>query len=533
MRRISRRAFVAGAATAAALLGLRCGGDGEEETPAATATTGAVERGGFYQLGTTTPALSIDPHTEVTMGLAFISFIYGYLMHQVDSPPRLVFDHAESLEQPDEMTFIYKMRPGIHFQDLPPTGGREVVAEDVRYSFERIASLDATPFWTEWMESKSAPDTYTFDVRLTRPYAYSLGEMGGIRTAIVSREAVEQYGDLKSHGLGSGPFMVESLSRGETMDMVRNPNYYVEGIPYLDGLRWRIIPEDSSLRVAFKAKQLDVYGPPAKPQADEIAAFSSDVVLTKTPSLAIFMINLNEIAVPALQDVRVREALDIALDRDAMIDKLAFGEGKVTGPVSWGLEFWSLPQDELGSRFERDVAKARQLLEAAGASDLQLSLKFPSGVGGTGGTADLAAMIKEQLKEAGVTINLVSKELGAWIADLFSHDFELMVGPGLPYGSENLPLQFNHTNNWTRVQDPVRLPEPEIDALLDQILETPDVDERQTLALEVQRLILDRHGPFLYLYAPYGFTARWNHVKGYEDVIPDMIAYTYDMWLDK
>jgi peptide/nickel transport system substrate-binding protein len=532
MRPISRRAFVAGAAAAAALAGLRCGGSGEE-APQATPTTGAVKRGGIYRLGTTTPALSIDPHTEVTMGLAFISFIYGYLLHQVDAPPRLVFDHAESLEQPDDLTFVFKMRPGIHFQDLPPANGREVIAEDVRYSFQRIASLMSTTFWTNIIQSLSVPEPYTLEVRVSGPYAYAMAEFGGIRTAIVAREAVEEFGDLKSHGLGSGPFQVASLSRGETMDMARNPNYYVEGIPYLDGISWSIIPDDSSLRAAFKAKQLDVYLPPAKPQADDVVGFSRDVLLTKAPSLAIFMMNLNEIAAPVLQDIRVREAMDLSLDRDAMIEKLAFGEGKVTGPVSWGLEFWSLPQEELRARFQRDIPRARQLLDAAGVSDLRLSLKFPSNAGGTGGLVNLASMIKEQLKEAGITIELVSMELGAWVADLSDQNFELMVGPGLPYADENLPLQFNHTYNWTRKSNPVHKPDPEIDALLDQILVTADVNERQALALEVQRKILDRHGPFLYLYAPYSFTARWSYVKGYEDVIPDMVPYTYDMWLDK
>jgi ABC-type transport system substrate-binding protein len=240
------------------------------------------------------------------------------------------------------------------------------------------------------------------------------------------------------------------------------------------------------------------------------------------------MINLNEIAVPALQDARVRQAMDLSLDRDAMIEKLCFGEGNYTGPVSWGLEFWSLPQDELRRRYKRDVAKARQLLEAAGVADLTLQLKFPSGP-----TADLASMIKTQMAEAGITVNLAPLELGTWIAALMSQDFELMVGGGLPYGDEQLPLQFNHTRNWTRKADPVHLPDPDIDAALEQVLETVDVQERQKLVLETTRKIIDRHGPFLYLYAPYSYTARWRYVRGYEDVVPAMIAYTYDMWLDK
>jgi peptide/nickel transport system substrate-binding protein len=531
MPKISRRAFLAGTAAAAGLAALRCRGNEETTSTGPTPTSGAIKRGGVFRLGTTIPAVSIDPHTEVTMGLAFICFIYGYLLHEIqqpEGPPTLVFDHAESLERPDDLTYVFKMRPGIHFQDLPPSNGREVVAEDALYSFDRIASLASTPFWSEGIESKSAPDPYTFQVRLTGLYAYTMGEFGGIRTAIVPKEAVEQFGDLKSHGLGSGPFQVASLSRSETIDMIRNPNYYVEGIPYVDGMSWRIIPDDSSLKAAFKAQQLDVYGPPTKIQADEVAEMSKDVILTKAANLAIFTINLNEIAVPALQDERVREAMDISLNRDAMIEKLCFGEGNYTGPVSWGLDFWSLPQDELRQRYKRDVAKARQLLEAAGVTDLTLEMKFPSG-----STADLASMIKQQWAEAGITVDLVPQELGAWVADLFANNYQLMVGGGLPYGDEQLPLQFNHTKSWTRTANPVHLPDPAIDALLDQILVTPDVQERQRLVLEVTRKIIDRHGPFLYLYAPYAYTARWRYVRGYDDINPAMVAYTYNMWLDK
>ena len=533
--RLSRRQALkvaTAAAGAASLAALRCSDDQGEQAVTPAPTGGAPKRGGVYHLGSTVAAVSIDPHTEVTLGLAFICFIYGYLLHEVvplEGAPYVVFDHAESLEQPDDLTYLFKMRRGIRFQDLPPANGRELVADDVLYSFDRIGSMQATPFWTEGMESKSAPDPYTFEVRLSGPYAYTMEEFGGIRTAIVPKEAVEQFGDLKSHGLGSGPFQVASLSRGETMEMARNPNYYREGIPYLDGIAWRIIANDSALRAAFKAQQLDVYTPPTKIQADDVAGYSKDVVLVKSPSLFIFMINLNEIKVPALQDIRVREAMDLSLDRDMIIERLCFGEGKVSGPMSWGLEFWSLPQEELREHYKHDVAKARQLLSAAGVSDLTLSLKFVS----SGSDVDLAAVIKEQMAEAGITMNLVPMELGAWVADLMSQNFELMVGGGLPYGNEHLPLQFNHTKNWTRKSNPVHLPEPEIDALLDEILVTQDIYERQKLVHEVTRKILKRHGPFLYLYSPYAFTARWNYVRGYENVEPSMIAYTYDMWLDK
>ncbi len=273
---------------------------------------------------------------------------------------------------------------------------------------------------------------------------------------------------------------------------------------------------------------MDVYAPPTKLQADEVAGYGSDVIMTKEPYLLVTKMGINEVVRPELGDVRVREALDIGIDRDAMIEKLCFGEGNYTGPVSWGLTFWSLPQDELRQRFKRDVAKARQLLEAAGASDLTLELKFP-----TTTSTDVCAMIKEHLADIGVTINLVAQEFGTWIADRSARKYELMVGGGLPYGSEKYPLQFNHTHDWTRKEIPVHEPLPEIDAMLDQIMATPDVNERQKLVLEVTRKLLDRHGPLVYLYAPYAFTARWNYVRGYEDVPSGMTLYTYDIWLNK
>jgi peptide/nickel transport system substrate-binding protein len=530
--RISRRAFVAGAVGATALAALRCGGDNDETSPSQpTPTLGPLKRGGVFSLGTTVPALSIDPHTEVTMGLAFVCFIYGYLLHESTPPgsaPTLVFDHAEALEQPDDLTFIFKMRQGVRFQDLPPVGGREITAEDAHYSFQRIASLQSTPFWTDGIRRLSVPDSYTFAVDTASPYAYTMEEFGGIRTAIVPKEAVEQFGDLKTHGRGSGPFQLPDLTRGETVDMVSNPDYYVPGIPYIDIMRWRIMADDSSLQAAFKSRQLDTYGPPSRIQADQVTAYSDKVLVSKYPNLAITMINLNEISAPVLQDIRVREALDLSLDRDAMIEKLCFGDGNYTGPVSWGLDFWSLPQDELRRHYKRDVAKARQLLDGAGVSDLTLSMKFPAGP-----TGDVAAMIKAQAAEAGITINLISEEFGTWIADLMGNNYELLVGGGLPYGNEHLPLQFNHTKNWTRKAEPVQPPDPEVDAILDKILVTTDISERQKLALDVTRKILARHGPFMYLYAPYSFTARWDYLRGYEDLVPDMLAYTYDMWLDK
>ncbi len=531
MSTLSRRRFLAmmAATAGAGVVAARCGGGngGTEPGPSSTGTAGPVKTGGVYRFASTIPALTIDPHTDVTMGLLYIAQMYGFLCHQFQQPqgpPLVRFDHAESLENPDDLTYLFKMRQGIKFQNLPPVNGRALTSQDVVYSIQRLGSVDSTPFWKTGMSEISAPDASTVKVVLSKVYAYAMAELSG-RTAIVPEEAVTQFGDLKTHAVGSGPFQLASLSPSESITMDRNPTYYVPDIPYIDGIESRTFANDSSIQTAFKAQQLDTYTAPTKVQADAVSG--EHVNITKEGNLAIYMINLNEIKAPVLQDERVREALDRSLDRDAIIQKLCFGEGKWTGPVSWALEYWSLSQEEMRQKLGRDLNKSKQLLQSAGVSDLTLELKTQSQF------ADLAAIIKAQAAEAGITINIISQDLGTWVNDLFNQNFELMVGVGLPYGDEMLPLQFNHTYNWTRQANPVELPDPTVDAILEKMLVTPDIAERHDLALDVTRKILDRHGPFLYLYAPYTYTARWDYVHGYEGVPSTQAQFTYDIWLDK
>jgi peptide/nickel transport system substrate-binding protein len=517
-------------ATTLALVG--CGGEEAKNGVPTSATGGSTPKtGGTLTQGNTSTALSIDPHTEVGQGLAYLPYMYGYLLHDIqylDRAPEVMYDHCQSHEQPDEATYLFHLKQGIKFHNLPPVNGRELVAEDVLYSFDRLSTVGLEPFWRTYVASKTAPDPYTVELKLTKPYAYTIEDVGSVKAAIVPREAVEAWEDLKNQGLGSGPFVFKSFSRGERAEAVKNPDYHVPGVPRLDGMTWSTIADDSSLQVAFRAKQMDVYTAPSKIKADDVVGSSDGVILTKEPGLLIAKFGINELSLPELQDIRVREAIDIAFDRDGMIDKLAFGEGEYTGPVSWALGFWSLPQDELRRRLKQDLPKAKQLLEAAGASDLELELKFVAAT-----HSDLSVMIKEHLGEAGINVNMIPQEIGTWRNDQASRAFQMQVGGGLPYPSEKYPLQFNHTANWTRAQPPTRQPEPEIDALLDKILETPDINERQVLVLDVTRKILDRHGTMFYLYAPYSYTLRWDYVHGYENVPSGKTLYTYDMWLDK
>lgn len=529
--RLSRRRFLGGAlaagAGAAGLALAGCGGGEEGEgTPQAVETVeGEPKRGGTIRTPTTASILSLDPHT--TEGVSVAANFYSYIVHVTDWQGN-VGDLAESWEIVDELDWIFKIRGGVRFQDIPPANGRELTAEDIPASIDRLRSLPgASQQWELWTDKYDAPDARTFTFRTSKPYGYLLMTLGSPLTAIVPVEAVEQFGDLKSHAIGSGPFMLQKYGRDEGLDVVRNPNYYHD-FPYVDGISIKVLPDQSSIQAAFRAGNLDVYDAPNRLQADAVRDVSGVSVQTYLERIySVFV--LNGARVEAFKDERVREAVDLAVDRKAMIDKLHFGDAELAGPVG---PLWdtALPPEEIEAAYERDVEKAKQLLSAAGAENLRFKLSFAS----YQDNPDRAAIIKENLAEAGINAELQAGELGTWLADLLGGNFEATSFSHLPYLSDDIQLQSHHTYGFSRNEESyLGVEDPEVDALLEKIQETIDEDERIKLAQDVQRLILKRHGPTLVLYQPYGYWVAYDYIKGYTPTAYGLGLYKYDYWIGK
>ncbi len=530
--RLSRRRLLGGALAAgagAAGLGLAgCGGDeeGAEGTPQAAETVeGGPKRGGTIRSATLASILSLDPHT--TEGVAAAASFYSYVVHATDWQGT-VGDLAESWEIVDGLEWIFKIRGDVRFQDISPANGRALVAEDIPKSIDRLRSLPgASQQWELWTDKYEAPDARTFRFRTSKPYGYLLMTLGSPLTAIIPVEAVEEFGDLRSHAIGSGPFVLKAHGRDEGVEVVRNPLYYHE-FPYVDGGSIKVMPDQSSIQAAFRAGNLDVYDAPNKLQADTVSNVGGVGVQTYLErTYTVFV--LNGARVEAFKDERVREAVDLALDRQAMIDKLHFGDAELAGPVG---PLWdsSLPAEEVEAAYQRDVERARQLLSAASAEDLRFKLAFAS----IGNSPDLASIIKENLADAGITVDLQAGELGSWLADLLGGNFETTSFGHLPYISDDIQLQSHHTYGFGHNEEGfLGVEDHEVDALLEKIQETIDEDERIELAQDVQRRILKRHGPTLVLYQPYGYWVAYDYIKGYTPTAYGLGLYKYDYWIDK
>ncbi len=529
-RGLSRRTFLTGTLVASGAAGLTlagCGGGEEKEktTPQPGQPEGQPKRGGTITSASTASILSLDPNT--TEGVSVAAYFYSYVIQPTDWQGT-VGDLATSWEVVDELNWIFNIRSDARFQDIAPANGRPVVASDITKSIDRARNMPgASNVWSTWVEKFETPDDRTFTILTKRPYGYLLMTLGSPATAIFPVEAVEQFGDLKTHAVGSGPFMLKSYGRDQGLETVRNPLYYHD-FPYVDGANIKVLGDDATVQAAFRAGSIDVYTAPDRLKADAVKNVSG-VTIQKFLNRVYAVFVLNGKKIEAFKDARVREAVDLALDRKAMISKLFFGDAELAGPVP---PLWdsALPKEEIEQAYKRDVTKARQLLSAAGQEDLTFSLSF----GTYGNSADLAAIIKSNLVEAGITANLKPAELGTWLADLLSSNFESTAFTHLPYLSDDIQLQSHHHLGIARTETSyLGVDDPEVDTMLEKVEETIDEKERIKLAQDVQRLILKRHGPTLVLYEPYGYWAAYDYVKGYTPTAYGTGLFKYDFWIDK
>ena len=525
--RVSRRGFLGGGASAIGLSALAlaaCGGSDKEETGGASQTPaaqGEPKRGGTIRFPST-QLLGLDP--MMTEGVALAGFLYSYAVQLTDWAGT-IGDVAVSWEVADDVDWTFKLRNDVRFPEAPPTNGRLLVASDLGKSIDRNKGMPgASESWTQYVESYQAIDDTTFKIRTKKPYAYLLWLLG--ICPIVPIEAVEAI-DLKANAVGSGPFVVAKYERGAALNMVRNPLYYHD-YPYIDGFDVKVISDEASIQASFRANAVDVYLATNKAKADNVRGVPGTTI-SRYLDRSYANIRLNGSKFAPFKDERVREAIDISLDRRAMIDKIQFGDGELSGPVPPVFDT-ALPKEEVAAAYKRDVTRAKQLLAAAGHEDMQFSMFIANAQD----MPDQASVIKQNLSEAGITVNIQSVEFGTWIAEMLAGNFEATVFNHLQYMTDDIPLQLLHSRGDTRTErNYLGVDDPQVDALLDQIHETLDDAKRKELAWEVQRLVLKRHGPTLLLYQPYGYWCAYDYIKGYTPSAYGFGLARYDYWIDK
>ena len=382
---LSRRTLLTlgGAAAAASVLRLRPGeslADGLPPTPE------PKRKGGNFRVRLAEAPPHFDPHqTLAASTMIALSFACSRLVRVtagatvVPGTQPIEGDLADSWDRQGDTVYVFKLRKGIQWHARAPVNGRELVAQDVKYTYDRFLSQPGNPnrALLEMVEKVEAPDKYTVKFTLREPYAWFVDRLAATSTWIIARECVEKYGDLKrwESVLGTGPWIPDRYEPNAKLRFVRNTGYFESAWPFVDSVELTIDPDPVAAAAAFVAGKYD-FGPEYG-----MTIRRSDLALAKDrirwlPTRE-FLVVAGSVTAMKLDkdpfnDVRVRRAVATADNWHECLARnpLAGGKGAPNPVVPAALKDWSIKIKDLPTEgkmlYEPDPTAARQMLTEAG-----------------------------------------------------------------------------------------------------------------------------------------------------------------------
>jgi len=313
--------------------------------------------------------------------------------------------------------------------------------------------------------------------------------------------------------------------------MRKFPRWREPGRPYTDGIDYRLITEAAAAQAALLAQDIDiVFAFPTRLDAEAAEQQSGGRILLWTTLASVYRTLMLKWQEPFL-DERVRQGINLALDRQEMIDAIDLGDGKMSGPIPPVHKRYVLDDSELEEYFRHDPAEAKKLLEAAGFPfDREIELKFAATEDGT----QMAQVIEQQLRKVGIKLKLTSQDLlTVWLPKTLGQgDFEMTNFTHLGYEDPDLPLRF-YLSAETAFSNYMGYKDEEVDSAILGAARELDEERRVELTKEAQRVIMRKWAPMLNLYSPIGSAGAWDYVKGIEVGRGSINLLTTRLWFDK
>ncbi|MBI2907802.1 MAG: ABC transporter substrate-binding protein [Chloroflexi bacterium] len=442
----------------------------------------------------------------------------GLVQFQPSEPDKVIADLAESWEaSADGTVYTFRLRKDVKFHD-----GSTLTAEDVKFSIDRIYNPPRNIRSPRQGTLKSIKEVTIVDpgvVRIALSYAQGsfLPMLAVGQVVVYPRKVVEAKGDMRKDMVGTGPFAYKDYSLGILLEFKKFANYFVPGRPYLDGVRFYVVKDESTKLSAFRTGQLRLIDPswPAGLRPSQVQTIRRDMPqasLAQFPSISSRWFNM-VVTLPPFTDIRVRRAVSLAVDRQAAIKVLEGGEAELGSNFVPGSE-WSLPEAELlklpGYRQpkDQDIADARKLLADAG-FDKGLKTKI---LARAGYSDDMAVLMKEQIARIGVDAELVIQESAAFLDTIYRLTFPMVTQP--------IGVRMSDPDEFTRYfrtgggQSQTGLSDKDVDALFDAQSRAVDSAERKKLVRQLEAKLLDLSNS-VPLYWSRGNIAYWPEVKNY------------------
>ncbi len=419
----------------------------------------------------------------------------------------------------DGLQYTFKLRRGIAFHDGTPLN-----AEAVKFSIERQINpnhpaykLGKYPFANYFFGNVKAVEVLS-DERvaflLNEPRASFLAVLTSGAASIVSPTAVMKWGpDYPSHPVGTGPFRFASWDRGQRVVLEKNPGYWKYPVK-VERVIYRPIVEDQARLTELLTGGLDlIVGVPA----DNVAPLEKNpkITLLKQVGAHVWYLGMNNQKKP-FDDKRVRQALNYAVNKDAIVNDVLKGTGSPSkGPVlpgTWGA-------DGALKAYPYDPDRAKKLLAEAGyPNGFTTTLWVPESGSGMQAPVAMSTVMQSNLKAVGVNVSLQTMEWGAYLAKLRSKEQELFALSWMA-GTEDPDMVMYpllHSSQWTPVGPNRALyKNARFDALLTQARVTTDQAKRVQLYKEAQRILID-DAPWVFVDHEIQIAALTKRVQGFK-----------------
>lgn len=484
---------------------------GGDSTPTQTKTPtpkpSEVTRGGTLQVAAAGDPQNLDPHTTtINVAQLVLDNVVENLFEidrNLDLQPVLAKDFSVSS---DNTEYEVTLKEGVKFHD-----GTDFTSADVKYSINRILNPDlGSPRAANFklVDSIETPDDYTVRFTLKKPFApfrIALAESA----AIVPEGAGDEY-KLKQNPVGTGPFKLKNWKTDDVVSLTKFDNYHESKLPYLDGVKFNVIPEAATRLTQLQSGGANVmFGVPFQ-KAGSIQS-ASNTQLQTSPGLWKQALWFNTDEEP-FDDPKVRRAISHGINRKQLVAGVLFGHGRVAHSPAVPASSWR-EEMSLGEKHEYSRQKAKSMLKEAGhePSSIEMSIKASRTPGPT--YADTATLIQSQLSQLGMKVNVKIMDFSTWLQEAWvNKNFELSVGSWSgridpdgwyyrQYHSEGAWNRFNYSNS-------------EVDDLLEEGRTTTDRARRAEIYSEIDK-ITSREVPMDYLYFRKEMAGIESTVGGY------------------
>jgi peptide/nickel transport system substrate-binding protein len=435
---------------------------------------------------------TIDPIGSPTVDAAserIRTLIFNSLVKKDDK-----FDYVGELasdvqRSDDGLAYQFTLRDGIKFHD-----GRVLGSADVKYTLDLVFTSNfakSASFYEgtgeqkrSYIQSVETPDQRTVIVTLTKPWVGLLSNL--VPVAIIPKDSYESQ---KEHPLGTGPFkFVRYDNTQQVCDVEAFPEYW-DGPAKLQQVRVRVISDMNAMQAELQAGRVDIAPMPTSLSPDAVKRLEQDpnLQVQSFPGSNVVLLTLNTTS-PPLDNVKVRQAIAYAIDRQSLIENLLLGFGTIAHSII-PEESWSY---STGQTYSYDPATAKRLLSESGVRfDNPIVYKLS---GSTIAGRQYAAVIQNQLKEVGIPVEIQTPELNTLLDELRRGNFQIAYSQWVGgnqdpifykdlFATSEIPTQTRPSRNRSRYSN------PELDKLLDEAVNTFDRQRGRELYTRIQEIV--------------------------------------------